>query len=757
MYTLVQLGGGDNPPTEFRLFRYGENETTKGVFIFDEQAAETVMASANAHKVDFMIDLEHLSLDSESSSFDPDARGWCRLEVRNGELWAVDVRWTPDGLQRLRERRQRYISPTFSTDDDGRVYEIFNIALTAVPATHGTPALVAASKKKEKGMNPKQYAKLLKLRRDGVSDDEILTSLAIDMKTLQSVAKAMGGDPNAPLGDLIGMVAAFAQELADMGKPKAEAAPEGPVEAMAEEVVEEEEPVAAKATADEIVKLRKELEAASKKDQDELTALRAEKVKRDAQEHRDAVARIVSLGGITPAMAWADDAATQPSAMMSKLSKDDLDGWAVRLGGAKPGSAPVAPSGSITTTSGPDISEYEAKRVTLRAKKYGVEPETAIARYRDEVKAAQLSSAQRNGKNINRFGRAIEAEHALAGVDGQITRQGFVTLGNPVKPIETYGSASQRAVEEFRTEYMVELAALPADWVGEFGDVLPGGSLKDTYPLDFSSVEFQERKAQNAAAETPQSAEISVSKREFRAAKMGDWDRIMRGDFAYLRSWQQGAAQMARGRAKLRASLVTTLLEANGAWAVSTEFPSGLDGENFFSASHLVNPFKGADTFSNYQGTAAPLNANNLTAEKANMLLVPFFDGLHFAEPATDVLVPTVLSEAARLLLTVQDIILDSTGKAGVRNEHYQSGFGYTAAPQLAGSGATANYYLMSRGIIGMGFVPWVVAEDGEEEVLEWNQDSEFYKNTGKIKIEMKTFTAAALLWPHGIRLVAGS
>jgi phage I-like protein len=133
----------DGVATEFRLFRAGENHTEKGTFLFDAVAARAVMNAFRRQGVDLMIDLEHLSLDDSCPAFDPDARGWYRLEVRPGpELWAVGVRWTEDGARRIKEGLQRYISPAFTTDADGRVLQIINIALTAMPATHQTQALL---------------------------------------------------------------------------------------------------------------------------------------------------------------------------------------------------------------------------------------------------------------------------------------------------------------------------------------------------------------------------------------------------------------------------------------------------------------------------------------------------------------------------------------------------------------------------------------------------------------------------------------
>lgn len=144
--TSIELDG-DSLPTEFRIFAAGVNDTSKGPSLFDADAAKAVMAAYQKHGVDLMIDLEHESLDETPARADSrDARGWAKLELRNGELWAVDVKWTPDGAERLRSKKQRYISPAFyQNEDTGRVEEVLNVAICAMPATHGIAPLVAAS------------------------------------------------------------------------------------------------------------------------------------------------------------------------------------------------------------------------------------------------------------------------------------------------------------------------------------------------------------------------------------------------------------------------------------------------------------------------------------------------------------------------------------------------------------------------------------------------------------------------------------
>jgi phage I-like protein len=144
---IVLLAANDTePPTEFRLFRAGPNETTKGVFLFDEDSQKSVMDAFERHGADLPIDYEHKMLDWLASADDMRAAGWFRPEVRNnGELWATGVTWTPKADAAIRAKEWRYISPAFSTNEEGQILSLINVALTNLPATHQLEALVAAS------------------------------------------------------------------------------------------------------------------------------------------------------------------------------------------------------------------------------------------------------------------------------------------------------------------------------------------------------------------------------------------------------------------------------------------------------------------------------------------------------------------------------------------------------------------------------------------------------------------------------------
>lgn len=150
------------PPQEFRIFRAGENPNTKGVTIFDQKDAKAVMGEYKRQGVDVMIDLNHDAVTEETlraRSNAADAMGWCKLALRNGELWAVDVQWTQEGDERIRSRKQRYISPCFLHDKDGHVRELINLALVPMPATHGAIALASKLSPRERGERYRARAK----------------------------------------------------------------------------------------------------------------------------------------------------------------------------------------------------------------------------------------------------------------------------------------------------------------------------------------------------------------------------------------------------------------------------------------------------------------------------------------------------------------------------------------------------------------------------------------------------------------------
>lgn len=793
-------------PCEFRLFRAGENDTTKGVFVFDDEAARAVLANAAARGgVDYPIDLEHLSLDDAGRHYDPDARGWFKLAVRNGELWAVDVRWTPDGQRRLSERTQRYVSPAFLTDDEGRVTEIVNVALVAMPATNGTPALVAASRRKSMERPSAYHAlaarlslaqKIIKLAEDAPPEDgggdgeekssakgaSVASAADEAVKALSDLATAMKG------GDIDASFAAMetAQTAID-ALEKALAAFGMKDDAMAEAAPAPEATAAAPAddTAQKMARMEAELISLRKRDADRAHAEKVDREVKRLAAQRERGVQMVKLG-VAPAKVWADESAAKLRAPYAAMDLDALDAVIEALGGTVKLSGPKPPIERTGITDGGEpieLSDYEVARVKafaevrgLEHKRAGLDPRTvdeALSRYIG-FRGQQLRGAKTDVQ-VRRYGRRVEQEHVLLSRDG---RRMVALASTPVKPIEEFGQSSQRALEEFRMNYNMSLAAEPKTWAEQIGEVLPSGSVtRDTFPINLMAARYVKKTAQGAAAETALNFDVTLTKDEYVMAEEVELRRLLGGDFAYVLSWNQRAARAARARVWLRNQLVTTVLEAgtSGYWGQSTELATGIDGQPFFSASHKVHPrdpsrkLRGVATWGNLQaggGTAAPLSGANLTAQKPYAYLVADPTGHEFGYEYDTLLVPSSLAETSRNMLTVQDLILDANATlngvnnatgGGVRNVHHMSGMTYERAPELTGTGLTANWYMVSRAAISAGLPPWLITEDGSEELRTWDESSDLYKDNGIIKVQSHVYTAAGLLFPHGIRKVLGT
>ncbi len=293
----------EEPAKEFRLFRAGVNRTSKGDFLFDDAAAAAVMAAFTAQANDLMIDLDHMSLREPAQAAREDAgdaRGWAKLALRDGELWAVDVRWTPDGESRVRSKKQRYPSPAFTTDEQGRITEILNIALVAMPATYGAAPLIAASRNSPMGGVRDGYTRGVAHKRphEATRMDPELVKKALELIASgdekgalellkQAVASAAGGGGADP---------AAAAALADPAAPGAEPKPDpelAALTALSRELVS----LSGRSTPGEAASFFRDLVTNA-------TAANARHAALELSERRGLVARLVACGAETPATAF---------------------------------------------------------------------------------------------------------------------------------------------------------------------------------------------------------------------------------------------------------------------------------------------------------------------------------------------------------------------------------------------------------------------------------------------------------------------
>lgn len=303
-YTLLSVVlTGDEPPSEFKIFTAGTVETTKGEFVFDEVAAKAVLAEYAAHGIDLMIDYDHASL---SSTCAPDpaqagkAAGWFNIELRNGELWAVNVRWTPPAAEALKRKEWRFYSPAFETKD-GHITSLFNVAITNVPATRRLEPLMAASAKGG-GMTVEEFIKVCK-------------TLGIDLSgsVEDALAKIKGEKPGNA-----------AEDAADGGADDAQETPVAAADPAAAPAAapEKEKPAEVAAASARFVRLTGKtslVDALAEAEvwrashialETERQTLAAERATLESAERRKLCVDLVAMGAEFPSTVWTDEKAT---------------------------------------------------------------------------------------------------------------------------------------------------------------------------------------------------------------------------------------------------------------------------------------------------------------------------------------------------------------------------------------------------------------------------------------------------------------
>lgn len=312
-------------PSEFRIFSAGVNESTKGPTLFDATAAALAMSAYQRWGVDLMIDLEHAAFEPDARALRDnatDAMGWFNLELRGGELWAVNVRWTDAGAERVRSRRQRYISPAFRETKQGRVRELLNVALVSMPATLNAQPLIAASIfagaariKKRSYMDPEQIKAAIAAVKEG-NAEAALTILE------EMIAAAAGAAPSAP--------------------PEGEGLEQEPDMTEAKELSVALRAFTGLTKATEIAAEFRRLSAT-------VETIKAERDALDLETKRELVGELVTLGAELPATAWEGDPEKRvPVKRLSAEPVADMRKRVAALRAAAPPPAPIRPPEGVT-------------------------------------------------------------------------------------------------------------------------------------------------------------------------------------------------------------------------------------------------------------------------------------------------------------------------------------------------------------------------------------------------------------------------
>lgn len=307
---------------------------------------------------------------------------------------------------------------------------------------------------------------------------------------------------------------------------------------------------------------------------------------------------------------------------------------------------------------------------------------------------------------------------------------------------ELLPSTSEEAIREFNEKYLaVVSAAPPSSWAERF--VFNVSAPRVTFPMSLMSTKYVETKEVSSRFKSMQEQSFDLKVKEFDAGFEASLLEIKTNTFAY-RNWSKTPERFRIAESRHVARELATLLEAG------TSTVSPWDNVNFFSASHLANPASGTATFSNYQSVAAAPSLVNIQTEMTAGMGVKDENGDKLGVVFDEIWLPTEKFQV------VSDLLNQAFLASGESN--YMTGkLKAVHVPELTD---VNDWYLVDSKMMAQGFDPLISAKYMNPETLGlrfWDESSDFYKDTSKIKVSNHIWTGSALVFPHAIRKVVGA
>jgi hypothetical protein len=326
-------------------------------------------------------------------------------------------------------------------------------------------------------------------------------------------------------------------------------------------------------------------------------------------------------------------------------------------------------------------------------------------------------------------------------------------MANPLYTIETLPTTDQAALREFNDRYLASIGAAPPPAWTDYGDLIPTGAPMVTFPISSLALKYQRTEGEDRF-KTLLSKSFDIKVEEFDVGIEAKLLDLTQQIFAY-RNWQQGPARMMIAEARHRNRSIVTLLE--GALTAA----NWVDGVKFFSASHLSDLNDSASTtWSNYQNsTKDVVSITNIEAEVTAMQGVLDENGEKLGVDPDTILVPTAKYEPLKNLLAKELILETGSDGSAATNNPFKGRFNVVHVPELTD---VNDWYLVDSKLRGStGLAPWIslryTTPDPALQLRTFDTASDFFKNTGRIKVSSHIWYGFALGFPHAIRLVKGA
>lgn len=313
---------------------------------------------------------------------------------------------------------------------------------------------------------------------------------------------------------------------------------------------------------------------------------------------------------------------------------------------------------------------------------------------------------------------------------------------------QTLPATSEQAIREFNEKYLAAITvATPPDWAARF--VLPVGSPRTTFPISLISTKYLETKEVSSRFKTMAEKDFDLTVVEYDAGYEAELLKILTNTFEY-RNWSLAPGRLADGEVKHVAKQLAKLLE-------DTAQTSPWDGELFFDTDHRSNPKEvipvtegRKNVWSNLQATPAAPTLTNIQAEMTAMRDVRDINGDKMGVEPSEIWLPTEKFQ-------ITSDLLNQAFLAGGESNPILGKIKPVHVPDLTDAN---DWYLVDPDTIAKGVDPMVAAnyrDVGSLGLRQWDENSDFFKDTGNIKMSAHIWYGFKLVFPHAIRKVVGA
>lgn len=314
---------------------------------------------------------------------------------------------------------------------------------------------------------------------------------------------------------------------------------------------------------------------------------------------------------------------------------------------------------------------------------------------------------------------------------------------------DTLPTTSEEAIRQFDERYLTAVtAAAPPGWCAPF--IFPVGAPRITFPMSLLSTKYNETKEASSRFKTMAEQSFDLSVVEYDAGYEAKLLDILTNTFAY-RNWGRAPAALADGEQKHVAKNLVSVLEANGT--------SPWDSVAFFHATdHRSNPKEvitetlgRKNTWGNLQSTPAdPSDLTKIQAEMTAMRDVRDENGDKMGIEPNEIWLPTEKFQ----------IVSDKLNQALIANGETNPLKGKIKPVHIPDLTDTNDWYLVDTTQFAKGVEPMIAAnyrDVGSLGLRFWDESSDFFKDTGKLKTSAHVWYGFKLVFPHAIRKVVGA